>query len=138
MTGNSYRTHTHTHTHTVRVRPHQTTSTLSSPAANKPPRRSNSWGPRFARNGTFKVAYGAAGVLSLGNAYGVMWLPDDPTDRSIAASPLRTQPSSKAGCVTYTVGGAGSEARIACYGHTLNLPLKSDLKASSLLGDGAT
>ena len=92
-----------------RPRPRQTASTLSEAAANKPACRSNSWGPRFARNVTFKVAYGAAGVLSLGDTYGVMWLPDDPTDLSIAASPLRTQPSSKAGCVIYTMGEAGSE-----------------------------
>lgn len=35
----------------------------------------NSWGPGFADGGSFRVAYGKAGVMAPGETFGILWTP---------------------------------------------------------------
>lgn len=70
-----------------------------------------SWGLDFANNGDFKVAYGAAGILSE-EVYGILWLPK-PGAASVTRPQLMTRPARKAGCVTYTAEEGDYLSRIA-------------------------
>ena len=68
-----------------------TTTTATPHACSHRSGRSNSWGPSFAKGGSFKVAHGLAGVLSMGDAYGVTWQPDDPSDPALTGPSLPLQ-----------------------------------------------
>jgi hypothetical protein len=56
----------------------------------------NSWGDRFGDRGSFKIAFGAAGIMSPGEMYGVKWEPNK-ADRFASM----VTPSGTKGCYDY-------------------------------------
>ncbi|KIY95380.1 hypothetical protein MNEG_12582 [Monoraphidium neglectum] len=71
----------------------------------------NSWGPGFAQNGNFRVAFGVAGVLTPGDTFGVVFFPG-PGAPTRPPPKLLPAPNLPKGCSYYVVGGGLQVTRL--------------------------
>ncbi|KAI8476891.1 MAG: hypothetical protein J3K34DRAFT_399733 [Monoraphidium minutum] len=61
----------------------------------------NSWGAKWNGDGSFKVAYGAAGVLMPGDSFGITWTPSTDEAMSVQTNSLLSPPgAARAACCT--------------------------------------
>jgi hypothetical protein len=72
----------------------------------------NSWGPNFADNGLFRVAFGAANIAQPPDVYGITWTPTFAEDGQLEPGKLPPLPG-RPGCVAYTAKPNDFLSRVA-------------------------